>query len=68
MGIVPGEVSAVDEFAARLLSMLDHDARQVFTSVNTRTFRSFFICGIASHVKTDVCVVWLALQERLLSL
>lgn len=27
MAIVPGEVSVVDDFAARLLSMLDYDAR-----------------------------------------
>ncbi|KAI0255745.1 hypothetical protein BJV78DRAFT_1151243 [Lactifluus subvellereus] len=55
MAIAPGEESAVDDFAAHLLSMLDYDAPG--RHIRQHKDIPFFICGIASHAKTDVCVV-----------
>lgn len=55
MTTAPGEESAVDDFAAHLLSMLDYDSPG--RHIRQHKDIPFFICGTASHTKTDVCVV-----------
>ncbi len=65
MATPPGEESAVDDFSANLLTMLQYIAP------NNRYIRQqkgipFFICGTDSHAKTSVCVVDRSLGNLLL--
>ncbi|KAM6497499.1 hypothetical protein JOM56_007972 [Amanita muscaria] len=56
MAIPPGEESAVDDFSANLLTMLQYNA-PINRYIRQRKDIPFFICGTDSHTKTDVCVI-----------
>jgi len=55
MDPVPGEESAVDDFAMELLKAAGYDSRDRF--LRSRKDIPFFICGTWSHAKTDVCLM-----------
>lgn len=55
MNPIPGEESAVDDFAMQLLKVLGYRSRERF--LRSRKDIPLFICGTWSHVKTDVCVL-----------
>ena len=55
MGPVPGEESAVDDFAMELLKAAGYDSRDRF--LRSRKDIPLFICGTWSHAKTDVCLM-----------
>jgi hypothetical protein len=55
MAVPPGEESAVDDFSANLLSILQYNSDDRY--IRQRKDIPFFICGSNSHAKTDVCVV-----------
>lgn len=56
MAIPPGEESAVDDFSAHLLSMLQYDDPDN-RYIRQRKDIPFFICGTDSYAKTDVCIM-----------
>jgi hypothetical protein len=56
MGIPPGEESAVDDFSANLLTMLQYIAPDN-RYIRQQKDIPFFICGTDSHAKTSVCVI-----------
>jgi len=51
----PGEESAVDDFAAHILSMLQYDEPD--RVIRQRKDIPLFTCGSDMHAKTDVCVM-----------
>jgi hypothetical protein len=51
----PGEESAVNDFAAHILSMLRYDEPDRI--IRQRKDIPLFMCGSDMHVKTDVCVM-----------
>jgi hypothetical protein len=55
MNIVPGEESAVDDFAMQLLRAIGYRSRGRF--LRSRKDIPLFICGVWTHAKTDVCVM-----------
>ncbi|KZT29896.1 hypothetical protein NEOLEDRAFT_1153750 [Neolentinus lepideus HHB14362 ss-1] len=57
MATVPGEESAVDNFAVELFKALHYIGRDVGRIVRTRKDLPFWVCGEERHVQTDVCVM-----------
>lgn len=55
MDPVPGEESAVDDFAMELLKVTGYRSRNRF--LRSRKDIPLFICGTWSHAKTDVCLM-----------
>ena len=51
----PGEVSAVNDFAAHILSMLRYDEPD--RVIRQRKDIPLFTCGSETHAKTDICVM-----------
>lgn len=56
MAIPPGEESAVGDFSANLLTMLQYNVPHN-RYIRQRKDIPFFICGTDLHAKTDVCVM-----------
>ncbi|KIM72895.1 hypothetical protein PILCRDRAFT_829497 [Piloderma croceum F 1598] len=57
MDPVPGEESAVDDFAMQLLRMMGYASRALGRDLRSRKDIPLFICGEWRHAKTDVCVM-----------
>jgi len=57
MDPVPGEESAVDDFAMQLLRMMGYASRTLGRDLRSRKDIPLFICGEWWHAKTDVCVM-----------
>ena len=57
MDPVPGEESAVDDFALQLLRLMGYASRPLGRDLRTRKDIPLFICGEWRHAKTDVCVM-----------
>ncbi|KAF8581583.1 hypothetical protein K439DRAFT_216445 [Ramaria rubella] len=57
MDLVPGEESAVDDFAMQLLRMMGYAGRAVRRDLRSRKDIPLFMCGEWVHAKTDICVV-----------
>jgi hypothetical protein len=57
MDPVPGEESAVDDFAMQLLRVMGYAGRALGRDLRSRKDIPLFICGEWRHAKTDVCVM-----------
>ncbi|KIM92408.1 hypothetical protein PILCRDRAFT_810464 [Piloderma croceum F 1598] len=57
MDPVPGEESAVGDFAMQLLRMMGYASRTLRRDLRSRKDISLFICREWWHAKTDVCVM-----------
>lgn len=57
MDPVPGEESAVDDFAMQLLRVMRYAGRALGRDLRSRKDIPLFICGEWKHAKTDVCVM-----------
>jgi len=57
MDLVPGEESAVDDFAMQLLRVMGYAGRALGRDLRSRKDIPLFICGEWRHTKTDVCVM-----------
>jgi len=57
MDPVPGEESAVDDFAMQLLRMMDYAGRALGRDLRSRKDIPLFICGEWRHAKTDICIM-----------
>ncbi|KAF8529588.1 hypothetical protein BU17DRAFT_36464 [Hysterangium stoloniferum] len=57
MDPVPGEESAVDDFAMQLLRIMGYAGRAFGRDLRSRKDIPLFICGEWRHAKTDVCVM-----------
>ena len=57
MDPVPGEKSAVDNFAIQLLRVMGYLGRALGGNLRSRKDIPLFICGGWRHAKTDVCVM-----------
>ena len=54
---VPGEESAVDDFAMQLLRVMGYASRALGRDLRSHKDIPLLICGEWSHAKTDVCVM-----------
>jgi len=57
MDPIPGEESAVDDFAMHLLRTMGYAGRAIGRDLRSRKDIPFLICGEWKHAKTDVCVI-----------
>lgn len=57
MDPVPGEESAVDDFAMQLLRVMGYAGRALGRDLRSRKYIPLFICGEWRNAKTDVCVM-----------
>jgi hypothetical protein len=57
MDPIPGEESAVDDFAMQLLRTMGYAGRAIGRDLRSRKNIPFLICGEWKHAKTDVCVM-----------
>jgi len=57
MDPIPGEESAVDDFAMQLLRTMGYAGRAVGRDLRSRKDIPFLICGEWRHAKTDVCIM-----------
>lgn len=57
MDPVPGEESAVDDFAMQLLRMMGYAGRALGRDLRSHKDIPLFICGEWRHAKTDVCIM-----------
>ena len=57
MNAIPGEESAVDDFAVHLFKAVNYTGRAVGRVARTRKDLPFWACGQQRHAQTDVCIM-----------
>jgi hypothetical protein len=57
MNLVPGEESAVDDFAIQLLRTMGYEGRAMGRDLRSRKDIPLLICGEWRHANTDVCII-----------